>query len=145
MRRFRFRLDRLLEFKRRQKRLLELNIQKAAGELARARQEIDSVSALLDRYLTQPAKPAPQLSGPTLHVLTALSALKGRWLAALERWQQASQQLDKVAEELRSISRQLDAYETLRLRKREEFKRNQAQKQARWLDEIALRQWQDST
>jgi len=143
VRRFSFRLDRLLEYKRRQRKALELRVHEAAADFARARQEVDATRSLLDRYESQSAVVPARDPTSRIDALTALSLLRARWLAALDRWRVASERLAEASKALQAISREVEAYETLRRRRWEEFKRAELQKQHRWLDEIALKQWYD--
>ncbi len=144
MKRFAFRLDRVLKLKEQRQRLAELRQQQARAAVERIRAEIASLSMQLQATATafELRLKSSITTGSLAGYYERSSQLGQRIGAAEERLQGALAELATATTARTKITTEVEALLTLRERQWQVHRRDAAAMQQNQLDELALRRWQ---
>lgn len=146
MKRFEFSLERLLKVKRQMERLAEI-------EQLRARQAVDRARAILEQLQNQLTRVAEQITasiGRTLpsHQWCAVADLSERISESIriseQEVEQAELKLLAAAEQRAQLAAEVEALDTLRRQKWQEWQQEIQRADQDRLDELGLRRWQQS-
>jgi flagellar protein FliJ len=146
VKRFEFSLDRLLKVKRQLERMVEMEQSRAAQAVAEARGTVDGLNRRLDQVAA--SIQSSVVRGALSDLWTSAYSMSEQLGAELDRAEQAvrlaEERLADAARRRTAAATEVEVLASLRGRKWDEWKQENAVKTQEQLDETTMRRWMDA-